>query len=359
MSERVLLEIDNLPIQQNRVYSSAEEAKACTHGDMLLVQNDHTGLVYNTKFDPELMVYDKNYQNEQAYSLVFQQHLGDVLEIIKKHFSNMRLTEIGCGKGWFLEFMRKNGIDVIGIDPAYEGNADYVIKAPFTSKLNIKSNGLILRHVLEHIPDPLSFLESISNANGNSGLIYIEVPCFDWILEHKAWFDIFYEHVNYFRLSDFFRIFDEIIESGHLFGGQYIYIVADIAKLNINAIKNSDQLNIPDDFFSQINEAVGIIQNKNDKKVAIWGGSSKGVIFSYFLMLNNVKPDVIIDINEAKQGKYLPATGFKVISYQKAKERLNEEDIIFVMNSNYLDEIRKETSNMYQYILVEKIHEKV
>ena len=88
----------------------------------------------------------------------------------------------------------------------------------------------LLRHVLEHIQDPVSFLAEIANAN-QGGQIYIEVPCFDWILEHKAWFDLFYEHVNYFRLDDLRRMFGTVHEAGHLFGGQYLYVVADLASL--------------------------------------------------------------------------------------------------------------------------------
>lgn len=49
-------------------------------------------------------------------------------------------------------------------------------KVYFSSDLNIKGRGLILRHVLEHVEDPVSFLFELAAANGNEGLIYIEVP---------------------------------------------------------------------------------------------------------------------------------------------------------------------------------------
>ena len=48
-----------------------------------------------------------------------------------------------------------------------------------------------------------------------------KVPCFDWICSKRAWFDIFYEHVNYFRLSDFGRIFGRLVHADRAFGGQY------------------------------------------------------------------------------------------------------------------------------------------
>jgi hypothetical protein len=46
----------------------------------------------------------------------------------------------------------------------------------------------------------------------------------------QSWFDLFYEHVNYFRLDDLRRMFGTVHEAGHLFGGQYLYIVADLRR---------------------------------------------------------------------------------------------------------------------------------
>jgi amino acid transporter len=80
------------------------------------------------------------------------------------------------------------------------------------------SKGIILRHVLEHIPNPFDFLCQLRRANGGGGLIYIEVPCFDWICKKKTWYDIFYEHVNYFRMQDFIKMFSRVILKKYLFG---------------------------------------------------------------------------------------------------------------------------------------------
>jgi hypothetical protein len=65
----------NLPIFQNRMYDTAEEARTCPTGNMSLVQNVKTGLIYNEAFRPELVDYDSAYQNEQGVSGLFQSHL--------------------------------------------------------------------------------------------------------------------------------------------------------------------------------------------------------------------------------------------------------------------------------------------
>jgi SAM-dependent methyltransferase len=228
MSTRELFKAQGLPIFQNKMYVDQRSAIQSPTGDIVLVQNLETGLIYNTAFDVDLLAYDRDYQNEQAHSTVFQRHLNEVKKILDKLFTNKSAIEVGCGKGYFLEYLAEAGYEMTGVDPAYEGNNPKVIKTCFDKSLGFSAENIILRHVLEHMADPFNFLKSIALANDNKGKIYIEVPCMDWIVEHKAWFDIFYEHVNYFRLNDFYRMFQTIYESGHVFGGQYLYVVADL-----------------------------------------------------------------------------------------------------------------------------------
>ena len=231
MSERELMRLDSVPVYQNKMFDTAEAARACPHGDVVLAQNLGSGLVYNRAFDPDKLNYDDSYQNEQNHSPAFQTHVSQVLEKVASRFTGMSILEIGCGKGAFLELLRASGHDARGIDPAYEGDSEHILRRHFEPGLGIHSDAIVMRHVLEHITDPFRFLDNIRIANDGKGLIYIEVPCLEWVLQQRAWFDLFYEHVNYFRLADFTRMFGRKLESGHLFGGQYIYVVAELASL--------------------------------------------------------------------------------------------------------------------------------
>ena len=89
------------------------------------------------------------------------------------------LVEVGCGKGYFLEMLLAKGFKVTGFDPTYEGANLNVKRQYFEPGAVEQANGLILRHVLEHIENPVSFLALLKEANGGIGKIYIEVPCFD------------------------------------------------------------------------------------------------------------------------------------------------------------------------------------
>ena len=214
----------------------------------------------------------------------------------------------------------------------------------------MKAENIVLRHVLEHVPDPFKFLKEISNANGNKGKIYIEVPCLNWISKHKAWFDLFYEHVNYFRLDDLSSMFGKIYYCGHLFGGQYIYVVADLATLASPKRNHNDTFMFPEDF-DNLKEILG--RANPDGKNLIWGGASKGVIFSLKLNRSGLKVDSVIDINPLKQGKYIGGSGLQVTNPKLILGRLNKKDNIFVMNSNYMSEIVEMAGNQFNYIKVD------
>ena len=346
---RDLYSIDQLPIFQNRMYETEADAIACPKGDVRLVEDLQTGLVYNASFRPELMVYDEHYQNEQAVSPLFQEHLDSVAKIIERSIGSDGLVEVGCGKGYFLEQLLQQGFDVTGFDPAYEGSNTRIERHYFEPGLGIKAKGLILRHVLEHIKGPVDFLMRLKDANGGSGIIYIEVPNFEWICSKKAWFDIFYEHANYFRLCDFDRMFENVIERGSLFGGQYIYVVAELAGLKSPKYDEQGQVDFPQDFLHLLKEQNKTKQNSS----AIWGGASKGVIFSLLKKREGVHFNTLIDINPAKQGKFLPSTGLQVHSPTDALSKLAIGSDIWVMNSNYLEEIKKMSGNTFNYICID------
>lgn len=338
------------PIFQNRMYDSAQEARACPRGDIRLVQDEISGLIFNAAFRPDLMNYDAAYQNEQAHSPSFKSHLEHVAKIVELNLGTDGLVEVGCGKAYFLELLQSRGCSVTGFDPTYEGDNPAVQRRYFGDGVTVSARGLVLRHVLEHVQNPVGFLEGLRDANGG-GLIYIEVPCFDWILHARAWFDIFYEHVNYFRLGDFSRMFGRVVEGGHLFGGQYLYVVADLATLRPPASSPTDRVGFPADFLAMATFAPS---TRKGGLNAVWGAASKGVIYSLLRERCGNPVSVLIDINPAKRGKFVPATGLRVMSPEEGMAMLAPGSDICVMNSNYLEEIRKMTGDRFNLIGVER-----
>ncbi len=348
MTSRELLRLASLPVYQNKMFPDAAAARDCPRGDLVLVQDSRTGLVHNEVFDEALLAYDPTYQNEQGHSAAFQAHLSEVLDLMDLHFGGKDVLEVGCGKGAFLDMLRQRGHAAIGIDPAYEGDDAGIVRKHFSPGCGLQAEAIVMRHTLEHIRDPLAFLSVIRNANQGQGLIYIEVPCLDWILTHRAWFDFFYEHVNYFRLPDFHRLFGRVLASGRLFGGQYLYAIADLATLRaVEQLAPAQAVRIPDDLFAAIGS--GLDASPRTRRSAVWGAAAKGVMFAHHALARGIALEFAIDINPAKQGGFLAGTGLEVLSAEQGLARLAEQDQVYVMNSNYLDEIVRAGGSRLQY----------
>lgn len=346
---RELYRVQGLPIFQNRMYATADEAIACPQATVRLVEDLDTGLVSNADFDPARMLYDRDYQNEQGISPFFRRHLEEVAGIVERAMGRGPVVEVGCGKGTFLGMMRDRGFEAIGFDPAYEGDSPHVVRACFEPSTGIRAESVVLRHVLEHIRDPVSFLEVIRQAN-RGGRIYIEVPCFDWICAHRAWFDVLYEHVNYFRLEDFHRMFGVIHASGRFFGGQYMYVVADLASLRRPVRDPARAVEFPADFHRSLGRAM---QRRTPADFAVWGAASRGVIFSLRCHRLGFPIPTLIDINPAKQRRHIACTGLRVQAPEEALASLPADGTIIVMNSNYFSEIQAMSGNRFHCIKAE------
>jgi hypothetical protein len=78
MSYREIFRVESVPVLGNKMFVTEAAALACPTGDVVLVQDMETGLVFNRAFDFSLLAYDADYQNEQACSAVFRRYLEDV-----------------------------------------------------------------------------------------------------------------------------------------------------------------------------------------------------------------------------------------------------------------------------------------
>ena len=63
MNYKDLFRVDGLPVFQNKMFSEQAKALGCDKGNMRLVQDMDTGLIFNAEFDSSLLEYDEDYQN--------------------------------------------------------------------------------------------------------------------------------------------------------------------------------------------------------------------------------------------------------------------------------------------------------
>lgn len=321
-------------------------------GPMRLKLNTRLNFIENEAFDDSLIDYSVDYENSQAHSAKFFTHMQKVLQLLKQHVKKDSLiVEVGCGKGDFVQLVQDDGFFKIkGYDASYEGNNLSIEKRYLNEFDRIETDFVVLRHVLEHIPNPYKFLSMLKEVFGNTK-IYIEVPNYDWIGANKTFFDITYEHVNYFSQLSLGNLFDSSTTThGLLFDEQYQYVVADLTTLNFE-FKDSYESNhwqyvsFADLFPNLKTELERIETMAQGRSVYIWGAATKGCLFLAHCVNNNRLINRVafaIDQNPQKIGRYLPGSLVQIQSKQDFFKAAKGDELLIVSNPAYIEEIKAE-----------------
>lgn len=341
----------SVPVLPNKPLLSANETQQ--FGEILLRRNVELDFTENMLFDESIIQYDENYQNSVAHSSVFQTHIKEVGALIKRLAPrHSRLVEVGCGKGHFLDYLAQDDyFKLSGYDTAYEGTNPNIHRRFLTSEDKITCDFIVLRHVLEHMTNPYKFLQTLKSIFGSCP-IYIEVPDFNWIKKTETFVDLTYEHVNYFTEKSLSKLFDDRVTAiGHLFGGQYSYVVADINDLCPAFLESYEQdryWNVIefDSIFPSLSEKISSIDAVSEhQNIFVWGGATKGCMFVYHsfrIKKLREKIQYVVDTNPAKCNKYLPGTSVQIKPTENLFQDIKKNDVVVIANPNYRDEILKD-----------------
>lgn len=136
-----------------------------------------------------------------------------ILQEAKRRCSSDGLVvEIGCNEGTFLRELRKEGFSrLLGVEPSStlaagaEATGIKVVADYFGMSLAEKildehgPAGLIIcRHTVEHVPDPLAFLQAARKLLAPEGSLYLECPDSQTLFGEGRIHEIWDEHENYF-----------------------------------------------------------------------------------------------------------------------------------------------------------------
>jgi SAM-dependent methyltransferase len=120
------------------------------------------------------------------------------------------VVEIASNDGYLLQNFHREGIPVLGIEPAVNVAAmarDHGIETwtrffgiDLARELDGRADLLIANNVLAHVPDLHGFVEGLRIALAPRGTITIEVPHLLRLLEGRQFDTIYHEHLSYFSL---------------------------------------------------------------------------------------------------------------------------------------------------------------
>ena len=356
----LILRIRTTPVHQHVTGATEAEARACPRAEVALTLCRACGFVFNQAFAPQLLRYSPGYENAQTYSNVFQSYLGSLVADLARRYelAGKTVVEIGCGQGTFLQRLQAvTGCKGIGFDPSYNAERgvhreDCTFVASVYDVAHPDSHGDIVcaRHLVEHLSRPLDLIQDFRRAlPARSGFAWMETPRLEWILEQRAFWDIFYEHCSYFTMPVLASLFTShgFAVSSHraTFADQYQWIEArpaphggDAAQSSVDGLARElrDFAEAWTTWRDAWQQKLHVLSRRGP--CVVWGAGAKGVMFLNHLDAGAEVVQGVVDLNPHKQGRFVSGTGQPIVAPDSVR-KIGARTVL-VANSNYLAEIR-------------------
>lgn len=320
----------------------------------------------------------ENYVYVSGTSSVFVNHFKEYSEHIIKNYITKDcpfIVDIGSNDGTLLQFFKKNGYHILGIDPAKDiaktASKNGIETLPLffddkVSKMIREKYGpvdiITANNVFAHVDDLEGFVKNIHNLLADDGVFSFEVSYLVDVIE-KTLFDMTYhEHLSYHSvipLISFFKANNmELIEvkrvdthGGSLRGIAQLkngpYKVEESVR---NAIKIEKEMNLDKAFtFKKFSKNINKIKKEfqdlitklkiEGNTIAAYGAPAKATTLIYHFGIDNKIIDFIVDDSTLKQGLYSPGIHIPVYSSEKIYEK--NPDYLIILAWNFSQSIMK------------------
>jgi SAM-dependent methyltransferase len=178
--------------------------RACRFGFRALRPAEEELFTLYRQLDPE--VYEKESRGRIKTA---KRHL----RIVQRYVAGGRVLDVGCASGAFLDCAADAGWSVVGVEPAeflchkakqlLHGRGEVFCVPLQQADLPASSFDVVtLWDVLEHVPDPLRFMQHCAKLLKPAGYLFANVPDLDSVQARilgERWPLLLAEHLNYFN----------------------------------------------------------------------------------------------------------------------------------------------------------------
>ena len=345
----------------NELYDSQISAKNCDRFPLVLVlceECKHLQLKHIVS--PDRLF--SNYVYKSGTSAIFREHFKNLAGLIAIEVpTGSKVLEIGSNDGKLLEYLEENGLQAIGLEPSemlvteskssglkvYQGFLDGDFVKLFKQEHG-DANVIVANNVFAHIADMNQAMVDIGELLASEGIFIFEVAHL-LSLVRQGYFDtIYHEHMSYHSLYSL-----ELFLKNHGFG---LHRVQEISTHGGSIRVFAKRLPVESFFQHEISEIIseeekleinsnrvlGLIGKKIDDLSALtaefcstlkgneflfgYGAPAKVVTFLSEMRLENLNLQAVIDDNPDKQDKYLPGSGFPIMSLDTVRQLISRAD---------------------------------
>ncbi|HYC02720.1 MAG TPA: class I SAM-dependent methyltransferase [Azospirillaceae bacterium] len=322
-------------------------------------------------------IFDENYAYFSSFSDTWLRAAEAYVAMMTWRFGygpKSQVMEIASNDGYLLQYFVKRGVPVLGIEPAancaaaaQEKGVETLVRffGTETAK-NLVAQGrradlLLGNNVLAHVPDINDFVAGMKIALAPGGVITMEFPHLQRLMEQGQFDTIYHEHFSYLSFGTVERIFARHgltlfdVEELPTHGGS-LRIFGRHAEDTVHAVTprvaamkaqesaaGLDRLSGYADFEERVRAIKRdlldflIAAKRQGKKVAGYGAPAKGNTLLNYAGVRTDLVDFTVDRSPHKQGRYLPGTRIPILAPDAIMAA--KPDYLLILPWNLRDEI--------------------
>jgi SAM-dependent methyltransferase len=297
--------------------------------------------------------------------------------------ANSLVVEIASNDGYLLQFYKRAGIPVLGVEPATNiaRVAEQERGIPTLCEFfgddlaeRLRSEGrradvIHANNVLAHVADLNGFVRGVSRLLKENGIAVVEVPYVREMIDGCEFDTIYHEHLCYFSLTALDRLFRSHglvitnVERLAIHGGTLRVFAArldaaePVGERVRSLLEEEAAWGVGDASFylgfgakvarlrEDLLSLLGELKSKG-KRVAVYGASAKGSTLLNYFGIGREMLDFVVDRSTVKQGYYTPGTHLLI----RPPEALLEEmpDYVLLLTWNFADEILSQQAEYRQ-----------
>ena len=333
------------------------------------------GLVQLTHVVPPDLMFS-NYLYVSSTTRTFQEHFLEYAKMVRNKIQkkeNLLAVDIGSNDGLLLNCYQREGMKVVGIEPAKNlseaanRNGFTTLNRYFDSECVEKilhdygaADVISANNVFAHIDDIQSVCRNVQKLLSSRGIFVIEFPYLLTMIDQMLFDMIYHEHLSYISITALkfllkkhdLEIFDVVPVSSH--GGSLrVFIQKKGAGFpqsqKVAAILLEEQTKGIGSGTSYRNFAVRVAEwretfvqmmvdlKAKGKSISGYGAPAKANTIINYCHLNSSHIDYIVDDNPLKQGKFSP--GAKIPIIPSAQLTDNPTDYVIIFAWNFAQEI--------------------
>jgi SAM-dependent methyltransferase len=282
------------------------------------------------------------------------------------------VVEIGSNDGYLLQYFKRAGIRVFGIDPAETACAEATARGvptrqaffghAFAESLvrddHVRGDLIVANNVMAHVPDLNDVLAGIRALLAPGGVFVMETPYVRDLIERVEFDTIYHEHVFYYSLTALVDVLArhglDVVDVSRIpiHGGSLLVTARADGQSPSRAVR---ELLTEEaawgvrsfDTYRAFGERVASLtaelrdflveRKQGGRRLAAYGAAAKGAMLLNVLGIGRDVLDFVVDRSPTKQGRYMPGTGLPIYGPERLLTEMPDE--LLLLTWNLLDEI--------------------